>query len=117
MNHPSPAVLSKEKDAAEGASPFVSILTGRTRFELAEFQCLAGRVRAICREAGLKKLSPTLVGSTISACSIASPREQRVLASLTADKAGHPPTDDEADDCIPDDVALRAICVAHEGKS
>jgi hypothetical protein len=49
--------------------------------------------------------SPTLFGPTIPAGSIASPREQRVHRKLTADGAGHHPTDDEADDSIPDDEA------------
>jgi hypothetical protein len=50
--------------------------------------------------------SPTLFGPTIAAGSIASPREQRFTASLTAEGAGHHPTDDEADDSIADDVAF-----------
>jgi hypothetical protein len=43
-------------------------------------------------------------------------REQRFTASLTAEGAGHHPTDDEADDSIPDDVAFRTICVPSRGK-
>src|SRR5215475_3227191 len=39
------------------------------------------------------------------------------IAAGTARSAGHHPTDDEADDSIPDDVALRTICVVHEGNS
>jgi hypothetical protein len=61
--------------------------------------------------------SPTLFGSTISAGSIASPREQRVHRKLDGRYSRTSPTDDEADDSIPDDVAFRTFFVVHEGKS
>jgi hypothetical protein len=59
--------------------------------------------------------SPTLLDSTISAWSIASPREQR--AHPTADTAGHHPTDDEADDSIPGMMWLSEQFAWFRGKS
>jgi hypothetical protein len=44
-------------------------------------------------------------------------RANSAFTAMTADTAEHHPTDDGADDSIPDDVAFRTIGVVHEGKS
>jgi hypothetical protein len=61
--------------------------------------------------ASRKMQYPTLFGSTISRGLSHRRGNSAFTASLTADTAGHHPTDDEADDSIPDDVAFRTIYV------